>query len=47
VARASLQNGRIYHLSGAIAQARNLVLRFRAPERLITRYDWLYGWRGD
>ncbi len=45
VARASLQNGRIYHLSGALAQARNLVLRLGAPERLMTRYDWLYGWR--
>jgi salicylate hydroxylase len=47
VARASLQNGRIYHLSGALARARNLVLRSSPPERLITRYDWLYGWRAD
>ncbi len=45
VARASLQNGRIYHLSGALARARNLVLRHAAPERLMARYDWLYGWR--
>jgi len=47
VARASLQNGRIYHLSGALAQARDLVLRFGSPRRLMARYDWLYGWRGD
>lgn len=45
VARASLTNGRIYHLSGVPAQARNLVLRLGSPERLMARYDWLYGWR--
>jgi salicylate hydroxylase len=47
VARASLQNGRIYHLSGALAHARNLVLRTLPPERLMARYDWLYGWHPD
>ncbi len=45
VAKASLQNGRIYHLSGAPARARDLVLRLAPPERLMARYDWLYGWR--
>jgi salicylate hydroxylase len=45
VARASLTNGRIYHLSGAPALARNAVLRLGSPERLMARYDWLYGWR--
>ncbi len=45
VAKASLQNGRIYHLSGAPALTRNLLLRFGPPELLMARYDWLYGWR--
>ncbi len=45
VARASRENGRIYHLSGPLARARNLVLRMAPPQRLMARYDWLYGWR--
>jgi hypothetical protein len=28
------------------ARARNLVLAALGPERLMARYDWLYGWRG-
>lgn len=47
VAAASGQNGRIYHLSGPLAQARNLALRSISPQRLMARYDWLYGWRPD
>jgi salicylate hydroxylase len=47
VARASRRNGRIYHLSGPQAAARNLVLRNMPPQRLMGRYDWLYGWRCD
>jgi salicylate hydroxylase len=47
VARASRRNGRIYHLSGALAGARNLVLRMAPPQRLMAGYDWLYGWRAD
>lgn len=47
VASASRQNGRIYQLSGALATARNLGLRTMAPERLMARYDWLFGWRPD
>jgi len=45
VAQASLQNGRIYHLSGLPARARDLALRALPPELLMARYDWLYGWR--
>ncbi len=44
VARASRRNGRIYHLSGPQAAARNLVLRRWSAQRLMARYDWLYGW---
>jgi salicylate hydroxylase len=47
VAAASRQNGRIFHLSGPLAQARNLALRSISPQRLMARYDWLYGWRAD
>ncbi len=45
VAAAARRNGRIYHLSGAMAAARNLVLRAVPGERLMAGYDWLYGWR--
>ena len=47
IAAASRRNGRIYHLSGPLAQARNLALRSVSPHRLMTGYDWLYGWRPD
>lgn len=45
VIEASRLNGRIYHLSGLAAAARNLALRTVPPELLMARYDWLYGWR--
>lgn len=44
VASASRRNGAIYHMRGAAASARNAVLRFTPPRRLISRYDWIYGW---
>ncbi len=47
VAKASRRNGRIYHLSGLPALARDLALRKLPAQRLMTRYDWLYGWRCD
>jgi 2-polyprenyl-6-methoxyphenol hydroxylase-like FAD-dependent oxidoreductase len=47
VADASRRNGAIYHLSGGLALARNLTLRMLPPQRLMARYDWLYGWRAD
>lgn len=43
----SSRNGKIYHLSGALAGARNLALRAAPPSRFMARYDWLYGWRHD
>lgn len=45
VADASRVNGLIYHLSGPLAAARNLTLRMATGERVMSRYDWLYGWR--
>lgn len=39
------RNGRIFHLSGLAARARNLALGALPPERMMARYDWVYGWR--
>ena len=35
--------GRIYHLAGPAALARNLAMRGLGAARLLQRYDWLYG----
>ncbi len=43
--RESARNGRIYHLKGPLAVARNLVMRSLGSERLLHHYDWLYEWR--
>jgi salicylate hydroxylase len=47
VQRIARRNGRIYHLSGLAAAARNRVLRRLDGERLLARFDWLYDWRAD
>ncbi len=39
------RNGRVYHLSGIAALARNAVLRTLPPERIMAGYDWVYGWK--
>ena len=44
VAAASKRNGRIYHLSGPMALARNAALLVAPPSLLMAGYDWLYGW---
>ena len=41
----SRQNGRIFHLSGPAAVARNLTMAAVPATRLMARYDWVYGWR--
>lgn len=41
----SRQNGRIFHLSGPAAVARNLAMAAVPATRLMARYDWVYGWR--
>jgi salicylate hydroxylase len=43
--RAARRNAMSYHLGGAPALLRNLALSAMGGERLIRRYDWLYGWR--
>jgi salicylate hydroxylase len=42
--RAARRNGSIYHMSGVAALLRTLALRSMGGARLISRYDWLYGW---
>jgi 3-hydroxybenzoate 6-monooxygenase len=45
VVNASLRNGRIYHMRGPAALARNATMKLRSPERVMAGFDWLYGWR--
>jgi salicylate hydroxylase len=45
VQREARRNSTRYHLSGPLGMARNAVLRMMGGERLLRRYDWLYGWR--
>jgi salicylate hydroxylase len=44
VQRGASRNGTVYHLSGAGAALRSLALMAMGGDRLISRYDWLYGW---
>jgi hypothetical protein len=43
VQRKAARNGRLYHLGGLPASARNVVLRQRRPKALLKSFDWLYG----
>jgi salicylate hydroxylase len=43
VQREALNLGRVYHMSGPFALARDVAMRLRGPRGLIERYDWLYG----
>lgn len=45
VAHASWMNGKIYHLNGPMAAARNVAFARVPPDRFMKRYDWLYGWK--
>jgi salicylate hydroxylase len=45
VQRAARRQGRIYHLSGPMAFARDLVIKAMGPERMLARQDWIYDWR--
>ncbi len=47
VQRAARANGDIYHLGGVAARARDMALRLLGAEQLMSRWDWLYGWRPD
>jgi len=45
VQRAARRNGRIYHLNGPAALARDWSIRAIGPQRLLARQDWIYDWR--
>lgn len=45
VQRTARQQGRIYHLGGPFALARDLAIRALGPERMLARQDWIYDWR--
>ena len=45
VQRTARQNGKIYHLGGAAALARDLFIRAIGPRRMLARQDWIYDWR--
>ncbi len=45
VQRAARQAGRIYHLTGPAAFARDLAIKAIGGKRLLARQDWIYGWR--
>jgi 2-polyprenyl-6-methoxyphenol hydroxylase-like FAD-dependent oxidoreductase len=43
--RAARRNGTIYHMGGAEAFLRTIAIIAMGGQRLISRYDWLYGWK--
>jgi len=45
VQRAARQQGRIYHLTGPAAFARDLAIRAMGPGRMLARQSWIYDWR--
>jgi 2-polyprenyl-6-methoxyphenol hydroxylase-like FAD-dependent oxidoreductase len=45
IQRAARRNGAIYHLGGPATFVRTLALLAMGERRMLTRYDWLYGWK--
>jgi salicylate hydroxylase len=45
VQRAAWQAGKIYHLGGAAAVARDLVIKAMGGQRVLARQDWIYDWQ--
>ena len=45
VQRTARQAGRIYHLTGPMAFARDLAIKAMGPRRMLARQDWIYDWR--
>jgi len=45
VVRAARSAGRIYHLTGPAALARDLTIRALGPQRMLARQSWIYDWR--
>ena len=45
VQRAARRSGRIYHLTGPLALARDLAIKALGARRMLARQDWIYDWR--
>lgn len=45
VQEAARLNGRIYHLRGVAALARDLAIGITGPQRMLARQEWIYSWR--
>jgi salicylate hydroxylase len=45
VQRTARRQGRIYHLTGPAAFARDLTIRAIGASRILARQDWIYDWR--
>jgi salicylate hydroxylase len=43
--RAAARTGKLYHLGGPLAFARDLALHEMGGNKLRRRYEWLYDWR--
>jgi salicylate hydroxylase len=43
--RAARSSGRIYHLAGPLALARDLAIRAMGPKRMLARQNWVYDWQ--
>ena len=43
VQQEALAQARIYHMSGPLGLARDIAMRALGPDRLLKRFDWLYG----
>jgi salicylate hydroxylase len=45
VQRTAVRQGRVYHLTGPLALARDLAVRAIGSERMLARQRWIYDWR--
>src|SRR4051794_5992873 len=45
VQRTARRQGRIYHLTGLMALARDLAIRTMGAKHMLARQDWIYDWR--
>ena len=45
VQRTARQQGRVYHMTGPLALARDLSIKALGPQRLSARQSWIYDWR--
>jgi salicylate hydroxylase len=45
VQRTAREAGRIYHLTGPLALARDLAIKAMGPQRMLARQRWIYDWQ--